>query len=45
MCIRDSYDKIDEYDKYALDIDTQVKAAAAQLDMYVNCLLYTSRCV
>src|SRR5699024_9974482 len=31
-----NYEKIDEYDKYALDIDTQVKAAKAQLDMYVN---------
>ena len=30
--IEANYDKIDEYDKYALDIDTQVKAAAAQLE-------------
>ncbi len=34
--IEANYDKIEEYDKYALDIDTQVKAAKEQLDMYVD---------
>ena len=34
--IEANYEKIDEYDKYALDIDTQVQAAKEQLDMYVN---------
>ena len=34
--IEENYGKLEEYDKYALDIDTQVETAKDQLDSYVN---------